>query len=157
MLLAILGGIAVILTLTMFKAREPMLGFACVIFWSLFGADCINLAVYDWDIYFTTGFGALLGMNMLCGMGMFQFFKGSRKGRSNENSDFIDESEGTQYLGESKKDANRENRLEDDDSLSDDEMNRPSQPSGRTQELRERARKRKTGIFRKKNPWGEFK
>jgi len=157
-MIVILGAIAVTLTLVMFRSKEPMLGFACVIFWSLFGAQCINLAVYDWDIYFTTGFGALLGMNILCGMGAFQFFKGSRKGR--EDSDFIDKDDGTQYLGESKSEARRAENLDNDDSMSesnDDSMDRPSQPSARTKELRERARKRKTGLFRKKPRWGEFK
>ena len=157
MIVGILGLIALGLTIALFWAREPMLGFAAVIFWLVFGGACFWRSTAVWDIYYTVGFASMLGMTVLCGAGAFQFYKGSKKGRSNENSDFIDENEGTQYLGESKKEANRENKLEDDDSMSDEEMNRPSQPSARTQELRERARKRKTGIFRKKNPWGEFK
>lgn len=161
MLLMILAFIAVVLTLAMFISRQAMLGFACVIFWSLFGADCIVLSAAPWDVYFTTGFGAMLGMNILCGMGAFGLRE--KRDTGTDRDEYIDESgERSQYIGETRGEANQTERADNDDSMSDDmprdnEMDRPSRPSARTKDLHKRSEQRKTGFFRKKNPWGEFK
>jgi hypothetical protein len=157
MVVAVIGLIALGLTIVLFWAREPMMGWAAVIFWLIFGGACFYRSTAVWDIYYFVGFGSILGMTILCGAGSFQFYK------SGKNGDFIgDEGDKTQYIGESKSDAHRENRAETDDSMSeqdmpsDDEMERRPRPSARTQDLRDRAKKRKTWFGRKPR-WGEFK
>lgn len=57
-----LGGIAAWLTATMFTSRQAMLGFACALFWAIFGGYAYTLSSVTWDIYFILAFGSLLGM-----------------------------------------------------------------------------------------------
>jgi hypothetical protein len=152
-MLILLGGVATVLTLAMFISRQAMLGFACVIFWLLFGADCIVLSVYTWDIYFTTGFGAMLGMTVVCGMGAFGLRE--KKDSGTDEDDWVDEDKRvTVYHGETTAGAKQ---AESDDLPPDDSMDGKSQPSARTKELHNRAKKRKTGLFHRKPRWGEFK
>jgi hypothetical protein len=152
-MIVVLGGIAVVLTLAMFISRQAMLGFACVIFWLLFGADCIYLSTAPWDIYFTTGFGAMLGMTIVCGMGAFGLRE--KKDSGTDEDDYVDEDKHvTVYNGETTAEAKQ---AESGDLPSDDSMDGKTQPSARTRDLHDRAKKRKTGLFHRKPRWGEFK
>lgn len=159
MFVGLLGLIALGLTVALFWAREPMLGWAATIFWLAFGGACFWRSTAVWDIYYVVGFASMLGMTILCSAGAFQFYRTGKKG------DFIDDNgkgDRTQYIGESKSEASRAEGIDEGDTMSeprdsDDSMDRPSQPSARTRELRERAEKRKTGIFRRKKDWGEFR
>ena len=160
--LGIVLGVAVLLTIALFLSKEPMLGFACVIFWIIAGAQAYTMRLSTWDVPYAIFFGSF-GMVLLCGIGSFQYYKGSKKGRRNEDTDFIDEEDRSQYIGENKNEADRAERTANSDAMSESDMpsdrdiDRPSRPSVRTQDLRDRARKRKTGLFRKKTNWGEWK
>ena len=58
-----LGAIAVALTLAMFTSKQSMLGFACAMFWAIFGAYSYSLSIGAWgDIYFYTAFASMFGM-----------------------------------------------------------------------------------------------
>jgi hypothetical protein len=148
MLLAVLGVLAAALTCAMFASRQSMLGFPAAMFWAMFGAYCYQQSTATWDMYFLIAFASLLGMVFFC---MYSAY-GLRENNDQKGTDedeYIDEKaksgdEEGAYFGESKNDT-----AEDKD----------DQPhiSQRTAELRERARKRKSGILRGKTRWGEFK
>ena len=70
-LLALLAFIAVILTVVLFAAKQPLLGFPSAIFWALFGADCYILRATATDIYSIMGFASFLGMVTFCAFGAF--------------------------------------------------------------------------------------
>lgn len=151
--LIILGSIAVSLTMAMFLSRQAMLGFAAAIFWFLFGAHCYTYSIATWDLYFLISFGSILGMGFLCIYGAF----GLREKRDvdTDEDEFIDEQKPQKFFDETQKQANRAEGVSDSD-FPDDNIDRPSQPSARTIELRKRARARKTGTTRKTR-WGGFR
>ena len=133
MLLSILAFIAVSLTVVMFATKQAMLGFACVIFWALVGAQAYTLATTDWtDIYFYVAFASLLGMTTFCAFGAFglrekrdSFADEDIDGETTEKADgFIDEGNKT------------------DDAFSVDSH---SKLSKHTKDLRKRAERRRSG------------
>ena len=50
------------LTITMFMTRNRLLGFACGMFWAIFGGYCYTQSVNDWDIYYFLFFASAFGM-----------------------------------------------------------------------------------------------
>ena len=71
MFMAILGFIAVVLTCTMFAARNSMLGFPSAIFWALTGAWSYTQSTATWDIYFIMAFACFLGMVAFSALGAY--------------------------------------------------------------------------------------
>ena len=147
MLLAILGIIALGLTIAMFATRQAMLGFACGLFWALTGAQSYSLRTGTWaDVYFLFAIASLLGMVALTILGAF----GLRE-KGNE----VDDEEG--QAGE-EDDEVMDNDEESSSVMEGGELSSKSRPSRRTAGLRERASRRRTGEGReKKINWGEFK
>ena len=70
-MLFVLAGAAVFLTTAMFKSKQAMLGFPCLIFWCLLGGYCYLQSAIPWgDIYFYTFF-ASFGMGIFCAFAAF--------------------------------------------------------------------------------------
>ena len=69
-MLFVLAGAAVFLTTAMFKSKSSMLGFPCLIFWSIFGGYCYQTSTTTWDIYYLTFFGSF-GMAIFCMLAAF--------------------------------------------------------------------------------------
>ena len=67
----LLGAIATALTFCMFLTRASMLGFACSVFWALFGGYAYTLSSSTWDIYYMTAFASLLGMTTFTALGAY--------------------------------------------------------------------------------------
>lgn len=88
MLFAVLAFAAVVLTYGMFQSRQAMLGFPCLIFWSVMGGYCYIESTATWDIYYLTFFGSL-------GMAIFSAFAAyglrTKKEEMADGDDFIDE------------------------------------------------------------------
>ncbi len=147
-LLGILVFVAVILTHTMFATKNSMLGFACAIFWSLVGAQAITLSTAAWDIYFLIGFGSLLGMVTLTGLGAFGL-REKRDTLADEGMDEDSKVKDDSFADEHEKEA-------DIDYWSGKDGEAP--PSERSAAVRERAARRRSGTSRrKKTSFGEFK
>tara|TARA_Y100000310_G_scaffold225618_1_gene227622 strand:- start:1875 stop:2336 length:462 start_codon:yes stop_codon:yes gene_type:complete len=70
-LLALLAGIATILTWVMFTTKQSMLGMACTMFWAIAGGQAYTLSATTWDIYFIFAFACLLGMTTFCALGAY--------------------------------------------------------------------------------------
>lgn len=66
-MLFMLSGAAVALTWAMFQSKNPMLGFPCLIFWTLFSGYCYQESTALWDMYYFTFLAAI-------GMGIFSPF-----------------------------------------------------------------------------------
>jgi hypothetical protein len=62
MLFAVLVFAAVMLTSSMVKSKNAILGFPCGIMWGLAGGVAIIESIVAWDIWFIVGFAFLLGM-----------------------------------------------------------------------------------------------
>ncbi len=73
--LALLMSIGAILTFTMFVVAQPMLGFACSMFWAISGASAYALSSTSWDVYYLIFIACLLGMTvftMLAAFGLLE-------------------------------------------------------------------------------------
>ena len=128
MLIALLL-IPLILTLVMFMSRQPMLGFACALFWGILGAHCYLKSTTPWgDIYFYLFFASMFGMTIFTMLAAY----GLREKRDTLGDEAMEEGEGG-YVDEGKDEL--------DKAFGDGEP----QPSKRTQRLRERAEKRRRG------------
>jgi len=141
MLLALLAFVAVMLTMTLFRTKEAMLGFPCAIMWAITGAQSYLLSTVPWgDIYFYLFFASFFGMTIFTSLAAF----GLREKRDTYCEEEADETEQGVVEGE-----------EGEDTVFGEEE---SKPSRRTLELRERAKKRRSGQGRKKKiDWGEFR
>ncbi len=133
MILSVVGFIAVALTCTMFATKQMMLGFACVIFWSILGGYAYTISVYTWDPYYFIFF-ASFGMAIFCALAMYAL-------RSKKE----EEEEGEEYIDEGKDDI----RYIDEGKLTDSDNPKESEASKRTRKLRGRAKKRRTGENRR--------
>ena len=89
MLLAVLGGIAVLLTCSMSLSKSSMLGFPSALFWALFGGQAYTLSTATWDIYFLTAFASLLGMTFFSMFGAYALR--TKKEEAEEGDQLIDE------------------------------------------------------------------
>ncbi len=70
--LGLLISIGVILTFTMFVAAQPMLGFACSVFWAISGTSAYALSSTPWgDIYYFIFIACLLGMTIFTMLAAF--------------------------------------------------------------------------------------
>jgi len=145
----VLAGIAVLLTVTMFKAKEMLLGFPCAIFWAIFGGYCYIQSTATWDIYYLTFFAAM-GMAIFSMYAMYALRVKDLSGPDADKGKYIDEMDDPDLRGNVEKD--KEYGVEGGYI---DEVTTPS--NRRTQGLRDRAQKRKTVGIRKKPDWGEFK
>jgi len=127
-LLGILAGIALILTHTMFTSKQPMMGFACAMFWALTGAQAYILSTTPWgDIYYYLAFGSFLGMTVFTALAAF----GLREKRDTLADEEMEEGEG-EHIDEGKDKTSDPFAIED-----------TSKPSKRVQALRERAKQRR--------------
>lgn len=138
----LLAGIAVWLTATMFRTRESMLGFPCAIFWVILGGYCFTLSAAIWDVYYFVFIASALGMTIFSILAAFALREKPDKeaeGTAGEG-DYIDEHEGED-------DITRHDRGGEDN-------NGETQPSARTQALRGRVDRRRTGTGRRSRiPW----
>ena len=149
--------LAVSLTITMFFTRNAMLSYPSGMFWAILGGYCYTLSVYTWDIHYLLFFGSF-GMTLFCILAGFGLRE--KRDTGTDEDEFIDEKGGgnEQYYGETKAQAQRANRADSGDDLPPDrDIDAPSNPSQRTRDLRRRAKERKSGNVKKRNPWGEFK
>ena len=138
-LLAELLFVSVVLTSVMFMSRQAMLGFACFIFWAITGGQAYTLSIDPWgDIYFFIYFGSF-GMAMFTALAAF----GLREKRDTFADEEMDEEEADKTEGVFDEEEKKLDKLftTEGESL---------EPSERTKELRERAKKRRTGESRKK-------
>ncbi len=128
MLLSILAFIAVCLTIAMFVTKQAMLGFPCVIFWALIGAQGYTLSIMTWDMYYFVFF-ASMGMAIFSAIAGF----GLREKRDTIGDEEMDGSntKTEPYIDEEK--ASDPFRIDSNE-----------EPSDRTKKLRERAEKRRT-------------
>lgn len=137
---------------------EPILSFLSGAVWFMWGAYCFTvMSTAVSDLYYWAGwFGMLGGL----ASGMLGAFAEKRRRGSKE---YIDEgADNEKYYGESSQGTRGKQQVHQveisgGDMPSDSEIEAPSGPSARTSELHSRARSRKTGLFRKKERWGEFK
>lgn len=128
MLLTVLAFISVSLTCTMFAVRQPMLGFACALFWAITGAQAYALSTVPWgDIYFYMAFASLLGMTTFTALGAY----GLREKRDTIADEEFEAGEG-EYI-----DENQQNKKAEDSG--------EARPSERTLRLRKRAERRRSG------------
>lgn len=67
-----LVSIALVLTMTMFKTRQAMLGFPCAMFWCMFGAYCFTLSTVPWgDLYYYLFWSSSFGMTTFSALAAF--------------------------------------------------------------------------------------
>jgi len=134
MLLAGLIIIATTLTATMFASKSSMLGFPCLIFWSIMGGYCYQESAATWDIYYLTFFGSF-GMAIFCAFAAYALK--TKKEEAEEGDLYFDEGgdSDVKFIDEGSKSV--KSVVADDDD--DDEK-----PSRRTRSIRERANKRRT-------------
>lgn len=134
MLLVVLVIIALSTTVTMFSKKEAMLGFPCAIFWALTGAQSYLLSTTPWgDLYFYLFFASAFGMTIFT---MFAAF-GLR-----EKRDALGDEDDEGGVKQSDDDDIDVEDNGDGDTAFDEKR---TQPSTRTQRLRDRARARRTG------------
>ena len=128
-LLGILFGIALILTHAMFTSKQPVLGFACAMFWMIAGGQAYTLSVIPWgDIYFYLFFAASFGMTIFTALAAF----GLREKRDTLADEEMEEGDEGGYIGEGKDKLDPLFEIEDE-----------AKPSRRVQALRDRAKQRR--------------
>ena len=104
----------------MFHTRNMMLGFPCVIFWSILGGFAYGESIATWDILYFMFF-ASMGMVIFSALAMYALR--TKKEEVAEGDEFIDEGkDDLHYIDEGKEDE---------------------PVSGRTKKLRNRADKRR--------------
>ncbi len=142
MLLAILAFVAVSLTFSMFLTKNMMLGFPCVIFWAVMGADAYTLSTAVWDIYYVMFFACTLGMTVFSALAMYGLRPRDDVSPAMEEHTYIDE----------------KNKKETEPQEPDYDMDE-TPPSRRVVKLRQRAAERRSGIVKSKveRKWDEFK
>ena len=127
MLFAVLAFAAVVLTYSMFQSRSSMLGFPCLIFWSIMGGYCYQQSTATWDIYYLTFFGSF-------GMGIFSMFAAYALRTKKEEA-----AEGDEFIDEGKDDI----KFIDEDGKSNTVMVDEDKPRRTSREIRERAERRR--------------
>lgn len=139
----LLAAVAVHLTFTLFHSRSMMMGFPAAIFWALLGGyGYILAAILDWaEIIVWSGWWMLFafacfGMTIFC---MFAAYGLREKHDTYAEQELEGEDEG-EFLGEEKEQSETE-KLDD---MFRTEAKEPKS-SRRTEDLRERARKRREG------------
>ena len=80
--------IATVLTITMFICKTMLLGFPCVIFWSIAGGYAYTQSTATWDIYYLLFF-ASMGMTIFCSLAMYALR--TKKEEKAEGDELIDE------------------------------------------------------------------
>ena len=125
--------IAVFLTVAMFMSKQMMLGFPCVIFWSVLGAFAYGESSTPWgDWQFFLFFGSM-GMTIFSALAMYGLR--TKKEELAEGDEFIDEGkDDLKFIDE----GGNEPRSQDGEP-----------PYSRTQAIRDRARRRREAIQRK--------
>lgn len=87
-LFAVLGLLALGLSVALFFSKQAMLGFPCAIFWAIFGAYNYTLSTTTWDIYYLVFFSAF-------GMTIFTMFAAfalrTKKEEAEEGDLYFDE------------------------------------------------------------------
>ena len=137
MAFSMIGVMALALTCTMFATRQAMLGFACGLFWAIFGGYSYTLSVVPWgDVYYYAFIGSMLGMvpfTILAAYGL------------REKRDTIADEELDGAKSEEEKAAEGE---EEGDGVSEEGV-----VSRRSAALRERARKRQEDLRKGRRGW----
>jgi len=86
------------LTYLMFTTKNRMLGFACAIFWAIFGGLCYQESAATWDLYYMLFFASAFGMVILTIIAQF----GLREKRDSIGDVEMEKGEGG-YIDEGKK------------------------------------------------------
>ncbi len=146
MLFLTLAFLAIGLTVTMFVTKQAMLGFACAIFWFIFGAYCYTLSATPWgDIYYYLFFASSVGMTIFTAFAAFGL-REKRDALGDEGDEGgMSENENNNKTSDLPKD--NENDSGTGQTSNNEELfygERP-RPSVRTQKLRDRAKARRTG------------
>lgn len=90
MTLIALGLLAVGLTVAMFVTKQPMLGFACVLFWAVIGGYAYTLSSTPWgDWQFLLSMSCLMGMIPFCAFAAFGLR--TKKEKKAEGDQWMDE------------------------------------------------------------------
>lgn len=129
MILSVIGFIAVMLTIAMFATRQMMLGFACVMFWAIFGGYAYTLSTATWDIYYLIFFAGAFGMTTFTAISAFALRE--RKDNKTDKGEYIDEGKG------------EDERYLDDEPDRADDLSNDVDISERTRAVRERAEARR--------------
>jgi len=122
--------IALGLTAVMFVTKKAMLGFPSAMFWAIFGAYCFTQSTTPWgDIYYYLFFASAFGMVVFTMLAAY----GLRERRDTLADEGMEKGGGGYF---------DEGREKGDDLFSIEDA---SKPSKRTQDLRDRAKDRRTG------------
>lgn len=128
----LLGAIATALTFCMFLTKASMLGFACSVFWALFGGYAYTLSSSTWDIYYMTAFASLLGMTTFTALGAY----GLRERRDTLGDEAM-EGGGGSYIDEDEREDTGSQFFEN---------NNETPPLTRSQRLKDRAKLRRVRV-----------
>jgi len=151
----VLAGIATFLTIAMFRSRNLLLGFPCLMFWAVFGGHCYTESIATWDIHYLTFF-ASMGMAIFCAIAMYALRPRDIDPRKQDWDD------SDELIGEGKPprrtydDRIEEPAGENAHDEADDNLEKKPKPSSRVKEIRDRASRRRSGRIKKKTDWGEF-
>ena len=159
---AILAVLALRLTITMFIAKQSLLGFPCGIFWAISGAYAYQQYVAVWDLWYLIFF-ASMGMLIFTIFAAFALRKRDLAGPDADEGSFIDEGGRIHPRTQVLEVPRRQGSWGDIDRLpmnatEDREYESPysegihNEITAGVEARRERARKRKAKIA-----WGEFK
>jgi len=133
--------IPLFLTVAMFMSKQAMLGFPCALFWAILGGYAYTQSTTPWgDWQYYLAFGSLLGMTVFTALAAF----GLREKRDTLADEGMEKGDGGYFDEEGKAKGGyiHEGREKGDDLFSIEDA---SKPSKRTQDLRDRAKDRRTG------------
>lgn len=151
-LLAALGLIATALTAAMFLRREPMLGFPSAIFWGFFGGYSYTLGTAPTDFFRILAFASLLGMMVFA---MYSAYAVRKRDLDMRKQDMLDYGV---YIDEVKPKKSGGNGHSGDDIGADVDIDEDKERlSSRRQGIQDRARSRRSGVFKKKIDWSNFR
>lgn len=108
-----LAMLPVMLTLAMFLAREPLLGFPSAIFWGIFGGYCFTQSAAEWDIYYFLFFASAFGMTIFSMLAAYAIRRRDLAGPDADEGKYVDEEADTEKLfgGDGEKKSKRTQRV----------------------------------------------
>jgi hypothetical protein len=140
LLLAILGFIAVVLTLAMFISKNIMLGFPCALFWAIFGGQAYLSSTTPWgDIYYYLFFASTFGMTSFSALAAYGLRERKDSLADDEMDEWADEVD-DRFIDEGP---------DEEDSFSMDDEG-PRKKSLKTQKRQERVVRRRESAARKR-------
>jgi len=132
MLQGTLTVLALGLTIAMFATRQMMLGFPCLIFWSILSGYFYQESTTTWDIYYLLFFGSIF-MGIFCAYAAFALR--TKKEVAHEGDLFFDEGgdNDVRFIDEG-------GSVKSGDTETDDVSDKPGR---RARDIRERAKRRR--------------